>query len=185
MKIDLIIPAAGFASRFPVNKLLYSLHGKCILEHVLDVVEQLDFHAIYVVTQYPEIKQPLSKRKAVCVWNPQPQKGLSSSLLVGLQECKDADAVMFLNGDMPYIKKESLVRMMVLASDEHIVCGRYQGMIQNPMLFPICYREELERLSGDWGAKGIALYHLESCRFVELSEKEVCDVDTLADIYEN
>ena len=58
-------------------------------------------------------------------------------------------------------------------------------MIQNPMLFPICYREELERLSGDWGAKGIALYHLESCRFVELSEKEVCDVDTLADIYEN
>ena len=73
MKIDLIIPAAGFASRFPVNKLLYSLHGKCILEHVLDVVEQLDFHAIYVVTQYPEIKQLLSKRKAVCVWNPQPQ----------------------------------------------------------------------------------------------------------------
>ena len=54
-------------------------------------------------------------------------------------------------------------------------------------IIPVSYThlEELERLSGDRGAKGIALYHLESCRFVELSEKEVCDVDTLADIYEN
>ena len=55
MKIDLVILAAGYARRFHGNKLLHVWQGKPILAHVMDTCQQVDFHAIHVVSQYEEV----------------------------------------------------------------------------------------------------------------------------------
>ena len=80
MKIDLVILAAGYARRFHGNKLLHVWQGKPILAHVMDTCQQVDFHAIHVVSQYEEVLALAHTRGMHAVKNDHPQKGMSSSL---------------------------------------------------------------------------------------------------------
>ena len=80
MKIDLVILAAGYARRFQGNKLLHVWQGKPILAHVMDTCQQVDFHAIHVVSQYEEVLALAHTRGMHAVKNDHPQKGMSSSL---------------------------------------------------------------------------------------------------------
>ena len=182
MKIDLVILAAGYARRFHGNKLLHVWQGKPILAHVMVTCQQVDFHAIHVVSQYEEVLALAHTRGMHAVKNDHPQKGMSSSLQLGQKAAKDADAIVFLTGDMPKIKAETLQKLCHMADAQHIICAAVHGAIRNPMLFPSCWFSEFNSLVHEEGGKTIAMRHQEACILMEVNEAEVQDIDTREDL---
>lgn len=182
MKIDLVILAAGFSSRFHENKLLYPYQGKALIHYPLQAAQFAGFSCVHVVTQYPEVKSIVESYGYSCVWNKHPEKGIAHSLKLGLEACEAADAIVFLTADMPWIQRKTLKLMASMADSSHIICAWSEGSIQNPMLFPSCYFKELKELQGDYGGKQIALRHFDSCVNFVLDKRELKDIDTLQDL---
>ena len=56
MRIGCVVMAAGDARRFGKNKLAAMLSGKTLIRRALEAVPAEEFHAVVVVTQYPEIE---------------------------------------------------------------------------------------------------------------------------------
>ena len=182
MKIELVLLAAGFSNRFHANKLLYPYQGKPLIYYPFDAIQQSDIANVHVVTQYVEIQNIAQRYGYFCIWNAHPEKGISYSIQLGLQACKDRDAVLFLTADMPWIKAQTLRLMASMADTSHIICAWNEGIIQNPMCFPSIYFHELMMLQGDSGAKRIALQHLNACINFVLNPMELKDIDTIKDV---
>lgn len=185
MKTDLVLLAAGFSSRFPENKLLYELQGKKLIRYTMDAAVDAGFSSIHIVTQYTSVCTIAQEYGLSCIWNEHPETGLADSVKLGVQACNDADAILFLTADMPWIRAQTLKLMASLIDESHILCAWNDGIIRNPMVFPKCYFKELERVEGDTGGKQVALAHPDACINFALPAYEVKDIDTMKDLEEN
>lgn len=183
MKIDLVILASGFARRFGSNKLLYNFQGKPLLQHTIEKALTLDFSSIHIVTQYADVLTMALAYGIDAIYNHHPEKGISESIKCGIFASQDSDGIMFLVGDQPRIRVKTLRQMCECADDQHIICAYHQGVIHNPLLFPRCYNEQLLSLQGEQGGKKIALMHRDKCKFVDVMEQEISDIDTVGDLY--
>jgi CTP:molybdopterin cytidylyltransferase MocA len=103
--------AAGLARRFGRAKLLAGFAGRTIIAHVLEVVttaRQRDLlaDAVVVIAEPDRMIQELARRSsATPVINPDPGRGLSSSLALGLSALPaDLDAALILLGDQPLVR---------------------------------------------------------------------------------
>lgn len=97
MKTGLIMLAAGNSRRFGSNKLLHEIEGKPmylhVLEQLLKVQKQTENCKLTVVTQYPEIKKTAERYGAEVYLNPAPERGIASSLVMGLEASRKWTAV--------------------------------------------------------------------------------------------
>jgi len=77
-----IVLAAGAGSRFGGGKLLASLEGRPILQHVLERLEAADLDEVIVVVgaDADAVEGAIDASAARLVVNPAPDEGLSSSL---------------------------------------------------------------------------------------------------------
>lgn len=205
-KIYAVILAAGNSTRFEGNKLLSEFHGKRLFEYTFEAVREAaggtsdgqdtrqsvyqtagtgDMPAltgVVVVTQYHEIASRAKAAGFDCVRNDSPEKGISHSIRLGVSRCQDADGVMFLVCDQPYLRGDTLQRMASLADGEHILRTSFGERKGSPALFPKRYFDELMELHGDVGGKAVMKKHPEWVRDVEVSEiRELYDVDTQGD----
>ena len=95
----MILLAAGMSTRFGSNKLLYPIDGRPMYrigaDRLLEIVRKGALRSdLTVVTQYPEIVDGLKDTGADVVINPDPARGISSSLQCGLRHLiKDQDVV--------------------------------------------------------------------------------------------
>lgn len=183
MKIDLVILAAGYSSRFQGNKLLYPIRGKAMILHVIEAALPTGFHQIYVVTQYDEVINLAKQYPVTCIPNHMPERGISYSIQLGIQGATDADAVTFLTGDLPYLQTQTLQHLCNCADESHIICAMHHQIMQNPMLFPKRYFSELLELQGDMGGKKVALRHVDACIAINVNEAELRDIDTVSDLH--
>ena len=83
--VTAIVLAAGSGSRFGGGKLLATIGGRPVLQHVLDAIAAAGVDAVVVVlgAEAPAIEAAIEWRTERRVVNPAPQDGLSSSLRVG------------------------------------------------------------------------------------------------------
>lgn len=185
--------AAGFGSRFGSNKLLHELNGKALYQHGLDMLlmtmkEMADICCLTVVTQYDEIEAyVLSQRKQYdrqirCVRNPHSERGISSSIQIGLlaEEACLADAYLFYVADEPYLKKETLIQMISAyeQGSKGILCMKSGTDRSNPVLFNRKYRHALLALTGDVGGKQIiAKFQEDVGEFLVENKQELTDID--------
>ncbi len=81
-----IVLAAGAGSRFGGRKLLAPIEGRPVLQHVLDRVAAAGIERVVVVlgADARELQAAITWRDEVRVVNPEPERGLSSSLRVGM-----------------------------------------------------------------------------------------------------
>lgn len=189
MRISLIMLAAGNSRRFGSNKLLFPVDGKPMYQITLDRLLQVKTDleqeitcAVSVVTQYEEIRKAALKNGIQVILNPHPEKGISSSIKIGLQENLDADACLFAVSDQPWMTARTIEAMIraFLLSGKGIACVSLSttGKTGNPCIFTKPYYTELLELEGDTGGKKVIKRHPEDTFIFAVEDaKQLEDLD--------
>ena len=108
-----VVLAAGAGSRFGGGKLLAPLAGRPVLQLVLDALADADLSDVIVVLgdDAPSIEAAIEWRTERRVVNPDPGRGLSSSLHIGVKAVAadaGAHAALILLGDQPLVPLEAI-----------------------------------------------------------------------------
>ncbi len=177
-----VILAAGAASRFGENKLTVPLHGRSLIRRALEAVPAEHFASVVVVTQYPAIMCLAKEFHFAALHNPHPERGLSSSLQMGLTALRDCGGVLFLVADQPLLRRESVAELVRLwqSRPRGIAALGHRGVRGNPCLFPQHLFPELMALTGDQGGSAVIRRHPSELTLLEVPEQELLDVDTAA-----
>jgi molybdenum cofactor cytidylyltransferase len=131
-RITAVVLAAGAGSRFGGGKLLASVDGKPILQHVLDAIAAAGLVDVVVVLgdDADEIERTIAWRSEGRIRNPDARRGLSSSVRLGLGAVDpSADGALFLLGDQPTVRSEVIDALVSVSPSDGrtIVVPRYIG----------------------------------------------------------
>ncbi|WP_318390655.1 nucleotidyltransferase family protein [Enterobacter sp.] len=136
-----IILAAGKGARFlasgaSTHKLDTLLHGKTVLQHVIEAAQAsgLPWHLVR-----PDGGTP----------------GMGDSVAMGVRATPDAGGWLILPGDLPLITPDTLKRVAAALTEGQIVVPHYQQQFGHPVGFGRAYFSSLCSLSGDTGAREI------------------------------
>ena len=195
-KVKIILLAAGNSVRYGSNKLMEKMSdGRTMyetalemLERTLDVFSSAEFQDRYrtelsvtVVTQerYQKVAEAAAAKGFEVRYNPAPERGISSSLKIGLEECLDAEGVLFTVCDQPSLSYGTIIKIITRFLDTGcgIICASNGGTAGNPCLFSSDFYEELIDLSGDKGGKQVVKKHPEEVLLVETDPEELIDID--------
>jgi molybdenum cofactor cytidylyltransferase len=124
---------------------------------------------------------PVNKRLKVVI-NPQFEKGMSTSIHVGVQAVDPrCTGVLIALADQPFIPPEVIDQLIerFAAGEKGIVLPVYEGKQGHPVILDRKrYETELLRLQGDIGGKEIVRRHLEDVLEVEVASRGVIvDID--------
>ncbi len=182
-----LVLAAGAGSRFGGGKLLAPLAGRPILQHVLDRLAEAGLDDVVVVLgrDAPAVERAIAWRAERRIVNPDPERGLASSLHVGMDAVHpDAQAVLIALGDQPLVSVEAVRRLLDAAEgpSRPVVVPDYSG---DPGRNPVLLRRSAFRIAGeatgDRGLGPVLAAHPEIVHAVPISSDNP-DVDTHADL---
>jgi molybdenum cofactor cytidylyltransferase len=182
--VSAILLAAGRASRMGKLKQLMPLGDSTILEQTLDNLLGSHLTEVIVVLGYKaeEIVKRLSGKPVKVVVNPLYRKGMSTSIAAGLKFLdSQAQAVMLVLGDQPYVDSPTINRLLDAFSSKKkgIAIPTYRGRRGHPLIFARKYQAPLSHLSGDIGGREIIKQHPEDVLEVPVKcEGIVIDIDT-------
>lgn len=183
-----VILAAGRAARFGGAKLLSELDGRPILQHVLDLAAQAELEPVVVVlgADAAAFEATLEWRSEIRVLNPHAERGISSSLQIGLGPLERARArrALILLGDQPRLTLGQLRHMLDVVPDaaRPIAVPRYaEGGNRNPVLLERVAWPLARGLTGDRGMSQLFAARPELVRYVDLPGTNP-DIDTPADL---
>lgn len=190
MNVAAIILAAGASSRFELgNKLIAEIDGVPIVHRVASTLAKSDVQDVILVTA--DVSGAVARAAGTGRWrtveNPHADRGLSSSLCIGLEAIDArADGVLIALADMPGITAE-LINLLLAAfaetRNEIVFPVAADGRRGHPVIWPRRFFPALKSLSGDSGGKAIIAAHAESCRPVRYDEGGAfSDIDTGKDL---
>ncbi|HVM30381.1 MAG TPA: nucleotidyltransferase family protein [Candidatus Limnocylindrales bacterium] len=180
-----LILAAGASTRFGTDKLAAVVRGRTMLQHVVDAAADAGLRPVVVVIARQRTE--LDLRGARPVLNPEPARGLSSSLAVGLAALEQehgVERVLVLLGDQPLVAQTAIGRLLAAARDPSrpITVPRYQdGLAGNPVLIDRAAWPLATALGGDRGMSQLFETRDDLVRYVEVAGVNP-DVDTPADL---
>lgn len=140
-RVRAVVLAAGSASRFGGRKLEARLAGRPILQHTLDALASAGLDdPVVVLPPDSGLEALIGWRGARRVVNPDPERGLSSSLQLGWAAAMAAEpqpeAILVVLGDQPRLATDA-VRALIAAPpdpDRPVVAPRYPGSdARNPV----------------------------------------------------
>ena len=182
-----LVLAAGAGSRFGGGKLLAPIGGRPVLQHVLDTLAMAGVGEVVVVLgrDAAVMEGAIAWRGERRVVNPEPERGLASSLNVGFEAVgPDADAVLVALGDQPLVSAE-VIRSLVEAAPERerpIVVPVYADERgRNPVLLRRAAFPLIAEAAGDRGLGPLLAAHPELVAEVHAAGSNP-DVDTPADL---
>ena len=183
-----VVLAAGTSSRLGRPKQLLDLGGKPVLQHVVDAALAGGLDEVVVVVGHAAaaVEAALLHQEQVrFVHNPGFGEGQSTSLRAGLRAAApDAEAAVILLGDQPQIRPDA-IRAVAEAWRQGagpVIQACYRGLDAHPTLFDRSLWPELERLTGDEGARSL-LATLPTKSRVDVGGLPPADIDT-SDDYE-
>jgi CTP:molybdopterin cytidylyltransferase MocA/SAM-dependent methyltransferase len=185
--VSAVVLAAGAASRFGSVKLLAPLGGRPALQHVLDAVHAAGLTDVVVVlgADAAEIEAAIDWRTERRVSNPEPERGLSSSVGIGLAAVPEAaEGALIVLGDQPGISPETIRLLLEQPADQAqpVVVARYaDDSARNPVLLARAAFGLVDEASGDRGLGPVLAANPELVREVDV-EGSNPDVDTPADL---
>ncbi|PLW83456.1 UDP-N-acetylglucosamine diphosphorylase/glucosamine-1-phosphate N-acetyltransferase [Kineobactrum sediminis] len=120
MQLEVIILAAGQGSRMRSHlpKVLHSLAGRPLLQHVLDTAKALEPVAIHVVVGHgaQQLKEALASEPVSWVEQEQ-QLGTGHAVLQALPRIAEGSTVLVLYGDVPLINVATLQTLVAQAAE--------------------------------------------------------------------
>jgi CTP:molybdopterin cytidylyltransferase MocA len=190
-RVRAVVLAAGAGARFGGHKLEARVDGRPILQLVLDALAEagLDDPVVVVAPDGPGPETAgFDWRNAELVVNPEPGRGLASSLQLGcriaLASDPSPDAVLVVLGDQPLLRA-GVVRTLATAPvdvDGPIVAPRYSGtQAHNPVRVEATASRLVDEAAGDRGLGPVLERHPELVRWLDV-EGDNPDVDIAADL---
>jgi CTP:molybdopterin cytidylyltransferase MocA len=190
-RVRAVVLAAGAGARFGGHKLEARVDGRPILQLVLDALAEagLDDPVVVVGPDGPGHETAgFDWRSAQLVVNPEPGRGLASSLGLGWQTAlasePSPDAVLVVLGDQPLLRAD-VVRSLATAPvdiDRPIVAPRYSGtQAHNPVRVEAVASRLVDEAAGDRGLGPVLERHPELVRWLDV-EGDNPDVDSVADL---
>jgi molybdenum cofactor cytidylyltransferase len=188
VKVGGLLLAAGGSTRFGSPKQLFEFQGKTLLRRAAEAIIGSGCSPIVVVlgANVDGSLDEISDLDVHPVVNSEWQTGMSSSIRAGLDELMnlepDLDAVLFTLMDQPFITAGHLVQFVERFRNERppIVASEYDNITGVPALFSRELFDELFKLGGEKGARGLIRNH-EPLSTISL-EEAAADVDNLSDL---
>jgi molybdenum cofactor cytidylyltransferase len=180
-----LVLAAGRARRMGANKMLAEVGGRPMVALAVAAAMGAGLEPLVVVTGHDadRVEEALPPCDVLCVRNPDPDRGMASSLVAGLAALpEDVDAVVVVLGDMPRVAAAH-IRALVAAFDPDegraICVPVYKGRRGNPVLLGRQFFAEMAGLTGDQGARRLLSDHAELVFEVVMDDEAVlADIDT-------
>ncbi|HJW03191.1 MAG TPA: nucleotidyltransferase family protein [Azospira sp.] len=184
-----ILLAAGSARRFGSDKLLASLADgtPVALAAARAIQAGMPSGALLVAVIRPE-QTALATLLQEAGWQPvasaEAALGMGHSLAAGVEASREAAGWLVALADMPYLQPASVAAVAAaLSADAPLAAPGYRGQRGHPVGFGAAYREELQALSGDAGARHLIQRDRARLRLLEVDDPGVLqDVDTPADL---
>jgi len=184
-----IVLAAGAGSRFGGGKLLARLDGRPILQHVLDAIARAGIEDPVVVlgTGAAAVEAAIEWRAARRVVNPDPGRGLASSLQVGWAVAQAGDPaparVIVALGDQPGVDPTTIEALLAapLDSARPVVVARHADGSRNPVRLEPEAATLVTAATGDRGLGPLFDAHPELVRDIAAGDTNP-DVDTRSDL---
>lgn len=158
-----VVLAAGLSERFGSSKLTAPFRGRPLVKHVIGVAcraigEGLVDRVVAVVpADDGALQQLVREAGATAVINPDPTRGLASSIRIGLDAVAGAQAAVILLGDQPLVSLEAVAALLDAhrASPGAVVRPAYgaEAAPGHPVIVPCRW---WPRLSGGEGDRGFA-----------------------------
>lgn len=181
VNIDGIILAAGLARRMGSNKLRLRYKGKSLVEHAVILALELPLASVILVSREETLAGLQVPPRVRIVYNPEPEKGISQSLRLGL-ELADGEGFVFFQADQPLLRADTVRSILSMADADAIIVPEHAGVPGNPVFYPAGFKAELASLHGDVGGRSVRERHPEACRYVAVPDaEELLDIDTRDD----
>ena len=144
-----IVPAAGKAERFGGGKLIADIAGEPLLNHTLRSLLEGAISAIVVVLAPDaafESVALLNDPRVMQTVNPDPSRGMFSSIHTGLAHAPEGHPILVLPGDMPFVKSATIAAVAAHARESGtIVSPRFSGRRGHPVALPASLRDVILR----------------------------------------
>ncbi|MDA9296252.1 nucleotidyltransferase family protein [Porticoccaceae bacterium] len=180
-QIDVLVLAAGAASRFGSAKQLLNYRGRSLVQHCIDKANRLCPGRVFVVLgANQELIEPLIS-DAKIIRNHDWQQGLGVSIAAGIDNIDpQSDGLLILLADQVSLTTDELNLLLDAFDGSNTVAAQYAGRRGVPAIFPPSLYAELKALSGDSGAK--ALLQRSDINITEIHlPSGVMDIDTPED----
>ena len=179
-----VVLAAGEARRFGCPKLLMPFGDSTILGSVVQPLVSIGITPVVVVggPDHKAISESLSSLPVRIVRNPNPARGMISSIRVGVEALTTSlDCFLIALGDQPRIRAEGVSHLIAerIESGKGIAIPTYQGRRGHPVVFDISYRREILVLTDQQTLRDLVAAHRDDVVEVDCdSDAHVCDIDT-------
>ncbi len=113
-----IVPAAGRAERFGRQKLVEIVGGEPLLNRTLRSLLDAGVDRVVVVTAPREALESVSllrDARVSRVVNPDPSRGMLSSIQTGVAAAPEGDPLIVLPGDMPFVRPATVAAVVARA----------------------------------------------------------------------
>jgi len=188
MRTVAVVPAAGSAERFGGKKLLVPIDGEPLLDRTISALLNGGVDQIIVVVppDAEDLKHDVNAFSDPRVWpvvNPDPSRGMFSSLQAGMAEA-EGDALVVLPADMPYVQSGTVAVLLdAFASRPAIVSPRYEGKRGHPVILPPALRDEIRAAEPTITLHDVLKRHPDLRVDVDVQDRGVVrDVDRVSDL---
>jgi molybdenum cofactor cytidylyltransferase len=187
-RIAAVVLAAGAGSRFGGGKLLVSIDGRPLLQHVLDRIADAGLTDVVVVLgdDAAAVEAAIAWRSERRIVNEDPARGLSSSVRLGIEDVArrdDVDAALVVLGDQPALAVSTIRTLLAAPLDDArpIRAPGYEDGGRNPVLIGRAAFPAVDALTGDRGLGPWIAAHPDLVQEVPIGGTNP-DVDTRADL---
>lgn len=173
-----VIMASGLGKRFGGNKLMADFHGKPMIQRALDATEGL-FTRRVVVTRHESVAKLCRDQHVEVVLHHLP--GRNDTVRLGLEALGDLDCCMFLPGDQPLLRRETVAMLLENRKENpgSILRLAYEDTEGSPVLFPSWAFAELKNLPEGKGGGVVIRNHPDDLIRVSVQDPfELADADT-------
>lgn len=177
-KTGCVIMASGQGKRFGTNKLMADFHGKPMILRALAATEGL-FSDRVVVTRHESIASLCRERNVDVVLHNLPNR--SDTVRLGLEALGDLDCCVFLPGDQPLLRRETVAMILEnwKENPDKIIRPVYEDTVGSPVLFPSWAFPELRSLPEGKGGSAVVRNHPHDVLQVPVADPfELADADT-------